>query len=573
MIAVLAGFCASASTADAYVYSVNRGGGSGTQVGRANLDGTGANQSFVNGATGPVGVAVDGSFIYWANTFGSASTIGRASLDGTGVNQSFISGATAPCGVAVDGSYVYWANNGSNSIGRANLDGSGVNQSFITGATSPCGVAVDGAYVYWANEGGTTIGRANLNGTSPNNSFISIGATGPVGVAVNGSFVYWGNNQTDAIGRANLNGSSPNNSFIAGSGGCTDFPAVDATYIYWANDCASSIARANLDGTNVNENFISVGSNPGGVAVDQLAPLSVSLMGTGAGSVSGLGISCPTACANSYTVGQQVTLTAAPTSGSTFAGWSGAGCSGTGSCTVTIGSEQSVTATFNAATVVAQHALSVSTAGSGSGTVTSAPGGIDCGGSCSARFTAGSQVTLAAAPASGSTFAGWTGAGCSGTGTCIVTLNSDQTAVATFITANSPTKPLSGRLQLGHPKMSGNVARVPVTCAGTSSATCSGRLSLVVVETLKGHQVLAVAALSSRADSESHKPTTTKRTLILGSVSVTLHGTQGKMLRLTLNSLGNRLLAQRHKLKVELDLIQGGRTVKDATLTFTLKKK
>ena len=40
-------------------------------------------------------------------------------------------------------------------------------------------------------------------------------------------------------------------------------------------------------------------------------------------------------------------LTAAPASGSTFAGWSGAGCSGTGNCTVTLSADQSVTATFN----------------------------------------------------------------------------------------------------------------------------------------------------------------------------------------------------------------------------------
>ena len=42
-----------------------------------------------------------------------------------------------------------------------------------------------------------------------------------------------------------------------------------------------------------------------------------------------------------------VTLTATPAAGSTFAGWSGAGCSGTGACTVTMSSDQAVTATFN----------------------------------------------------------------------------------------------------------------------------------------------------------------------------------------------------------------------------------
>ena len=38
-------------------------------------------------------------------------------------DQSFITGANAPLGVAVDGQHVYWANTGTDTIGRANLDG------------------------------------------------------------------------------------------------------------------------------------------------------------------------------------------------------------------------------------------------------------------------------------------------------------------------------------------------------------------------------------------------------------------------------------------------------------------
>jgi hypothetical protein len=53
--------------------------------------------------------------------------------------------------------------------------------------------------------------------------------------------------------------------------------------------------------------------------------------------------------------------------------------------------------------------VTVTTAGSGSGAVTSAPAGIDCGAICQAPFTSGIEVTLTAVPASGSAFAGWTG--------------------------------------------------------------------------------------------------------------------------------------------------------------------
>src|SRR5262249_3822038 len=58
--------------------------------------------------------------------------------------------------------------------------------------------------------------------------------------------------------------------------------------------------------------------------------------------------------------------------------------------------------------------LTVSRSGTGSGSVASNPGGIDCGAACSANFTSGITVMLTAAPASGSTFAGWGGGGCSG---------------------------------------------------------------------------------------------------------------------------------------------------------------
>ena len=60
-------------------------------------------------------------------------------------------------------------------------------------------------------------------------------------------------------------------------------------------------------------------------------------------------------------------------------------------------------------------------AGTGTGTVTSSPSGINCGSTCSATYSSGTSVTLTAAAASGSTFAGWSGA-CTGTGTCTVSM-------------------------------------------------------------------------------------------------------------------------------------------------------
>ena len=78
--------------------------------------------------------------------------------------------------------------------------------------------------------------------------------------------------------------------------------------------------------------------------------LTVSLSGTGAGRVSdGGALDCQSSCSNAYTANTPISLTASPSAGSTFAGWSGA-CSGTGSCQITMSADMSVTATFTATT-------------------------------------------------------------------------------------------------------------------------------------------------------------------------------------------------------------------------------
>jgi virginiamycin B lyase len=246
--------------ADAYVYWTNAPG----QIGRANLDGSGANQSFITGANVPIGVAVDGQHVYWANE--ADNSIGRANLDGSGADQGVITGASNPFGVAVDGQHVYWTNNVGNSIGRANLDGSGADQGFITGASNPFGVTVDGQHIYWANESTGTIARANLDGSSVNYGFVT-GVNAPFGVAVDARYVYWSDLGDNTIGRANLDGSGADQSFITGANSPLAV-AVDGRYIYWANENGNTIGRANLDGTGVNQSFITGASNPGGVAVD-----------------------------------------------------------------------------------------------------------------------------------------------------------------------------------------------------------------------------------------------------------------------------------------------------------------
>jgi Divergent InlB B-repeat domain len=82
---------------------------------------------------------------------------------------------------------------------------------------------------------------------------------------------------------------------------------------------------------------------------------------------------------------------------------------------------------------VDQHLLTVSEAGTGHGSVTSSPAGVDCGSTCSTSFDAGTVVTLTPTAASGSSFTGW-GGDCSGTDACRLTMSADHTVTATFDT-------------------------------------------------------------------------------------------------------------------------------------------
>ena len=259
-----------ASPAEARIYWGNFGTGT---IGRAELDGTGANQGFITGAGSPGGMAINYTHIYWVSNRDNG-TIGRANLDGTGANPNFITGAGNPSGLAVDGAHIYWANNVSGgSIGRANLDGSGANSFFVSGASFPTGVAVDGAHIYWANYGPRAIGRANLDGSAATANFIPVSTTSQLGgVTVNATHIFWADlggtvGSMAPIGRANLDGTGANPNFITGATN-PDGLAVDGAHLYWANSGSGTIGRANLDGTGVNQGFITGAASPDGVALD-----------------------------------------------------------------------------------------------------------------------------------------------------------------------------------------------------------------------------------------------------------------------------------------------------------------
>jgi hypothetical protein len=200
----------------------------------------------------------------------------------------------------------------------------------------------------------------------------------------------------------------------------TAVPAVSSTFTGWSGGGCS--------GTGTCVTTVNAGTTVVPTFTLKTFALTVGATGTGSGSLTSTpaGISCPADCSELYNYGTVVTVAPLAASNSLFTGWGGA-CSGTGSCVVTMTAARSVTATFTAAPT-----LSVAKVGNGSGTVTSSPSGINCGATCTKNYLAGTVVTLTATAATGTTFAGWSGGGCSGTGTCTVTVNSFTAVTANF---------------------------------------------------------------------------------------------------------------------------------------------
>jgi len=240
-------------------------------------------------------------------------------------------------------------------------------------------------------------------------------------------------------------------------------------------------------------------------------PLSVFKAGSGTGTVTSnpAGINCGSTCAQSFSSGASITLSQSASGGSTFQGWLGSRCSGTGSCTVSMTSAKSVTAifcptgqTWNASTSTCvtptaytcsgfstpsgstvsnsispltangtwtynttpgnctyicninyiwngsrciyapptYYTLSVFKLGRGSeGIVTSNPGGIDCGDTCVQSFASGTTVTLSADSLKDSTFfTEWSGSCLGRGGDCSVTMDTDKIVGASFCPTAGP---------------------------------------------------------------------------------------------------------------------------------------
>ena len=128
----------------------------------------------------------------------------------------------------------------------------------------------------------------------------------------------------------------------------------------------------------------------------------------------------------------------------------------------------------------ATHVLTVSLTGNGKGTVTGSS--ISCPGSCSHSYATGTSVTLAAAPASCSSFAGWSGA-CSGGGACTVLISSDQAVTARFALGSAPARPSHTKITKAKINARQHTASFGFSAHGAKSFQCE-----LIPPTKKGHK-------------------------------------------------------------------------------------
>jgi Ca2+-binding RTX toxin-like protein len=259
------------------------------------------------------------------------------------------------------------------------------------------------------------------------------------------------------------NGSTASGDCIGSSGGVqnitvTAAPGLGSVFAGWT-DCPADGFVHGAGGVNctfpvdspMDDYTLRPRFNPLIIAITTTKTLSVNTAGTGSGSVAsnvngtdGNSISCTRNadgsqigdCQDSYTFliltatfNVQLTPIAGPNSA--FGGWSG-NCAGNGPVTVNMATgDKSCTATFTLGT----HPLAVSVGGTGTGTVTSGDGAINCPGLCNANLAAGATAVLTATPGPNSTFTGSWGGDCAAFLTnpvCTLTMNGPKSVTATF---------------------------------------------------------------------------------------------------------------------------------------------
>jgi hypothetical protein len=171
--------------------------------------------------------------------------------------------------------------------------------------------------------------------------------------------------------------------------------------------------------------------------------------------------------------------------------------------------------TWGGPDILPAQTLTVSLTGNGTGTVTGSS--INCPGTCTQSYPSGTSVTLAAAPAAGSTFTGWSGA-CTGRGACSLTISSGQSVTASFAleSTTAPARPAQSKITQAKINAHEHTASFSFSARGASGFQCE-----LIPPTKKGHKKPKVTFGSCRSPKAYKHLKTGKYTFLVRGVKST----------------------------------------------------
>jgi hypothetical protein len=215
---------------------------------------------------GSVGLAIDSTFVYWADNEARAINKVSTALTHVGTPTVVVSGADVQNvqGIATDGTYVYWTNkSAAGAVYRALPTGAGLT-TIASNQAQPDWIASNGTTVAWTNQtsnqvmaapvtsdGGVAPRQLNLNGEN---------GTVLAGIAIDSANVYYAAKTAGGglAERVSLAGGG-----LVGELGTATFVgiAADSNYVYWTGGSANpSVYQNTKAGTPTTEKAIAAGA-------------------------------------------------------------------------------------------------------------------------------------------------------------------------------------------------------------------------------------------------------------------------------------------------------------------------
>ena len=221
------------------------------------------------------------------------------------VNQTFINAgaSTGPSGIAVDATHIYWTAAATGAVGRANIDGSpgSIAPSFIPGAHSPFGIAVD------------RLPEASSSAVACSPSPFALPGSATCTATVRGALPPTGTVTFTASGSGAFTPAGACTLVVTG----VATAACQVTY----TPSAAGVVSISLAYPGDENHGPSAGAAALQVTPPQRT-LTVATRGPGSVRSQPAGIDCGSTCTHAYDDGTRVTLTASPAAA--FTGWSGA---------------------------------------------------------------------------------------------------------------------------------------------------------------------------------------------------------------------------------------------------------